>query len=66
LVIVGDNDAISGAGPGIALAEAVRGARLVTIAGGGHIPDARDPVLTNLLIRDFVTSVHPGFGRRTA
>ncbi len=66
LVIVGDNDAISGAGPGIALAEAVRGARLVTIAGGGHIPDARDPVLTNLLLRDFVASVHPGFGRRTA
>jgi pimeloyl-ACP methyl ester carboxylesterase len=65
-VIVGDQDAISGPGPGIALADAVRGSRLVTIEGGGHFPDARDPILTNLLIRDFVASSHPGFGRRTA
>jgi pimeloyl-ACP methyl ester carboxylesterase len=66
LVVVGDSDAITGAGPGIALTEAVRGARLVSIEGGGHIPDARDPVLTNLLIRDFVATIHPGFGRRIA
>jgi pimeloyl-ACP methyl ester carboxylesterase len=63
LVVVGDKDAISGPGPGIALAAAVPGARLVTVEGGGHIPDARDPVLTNLLIRDFVATLHPGFGR---
>lgn len=65
LVIVGEQDAITGAGPGIALAEATPGARLVVVEGGGHIPDARDPVLTNLLIRDFVAAIHPGFGRRT-
>jgi pimeloyl-ACP methyl ester carboxylesterase len=63
LVIVGDQDAVTGPGPGIALAAAVRDARLVTIEGGGHIPDARDPVLVNLLIRDFVAGIHPGFGR---
>lgn len=64
LVIAGDQDAITGDGPAVALAAAVPGARLVSVAGGGHIPDARDPVLTNLLIRDFVADVHPGFGRR--
>jgi pimeloyl-ACP methyl ester carboxylesterase len=64
LVVVGDQDAITGDGPAIALAAAVPGARLVTIAGGGHVQDARDPVLINLLIRDFVASIHPGFGRR--
>ncbi len=65
LVIVGGRDAISGPGPGIALADAVPGARLVRVAGAGHIPDARDPVLINLLIRDFVATIYPGFGRRT-
>jgi pimeloyl-ACP methyl ester carboxylesterase len=64
LVIVGDEDAITGAGPAIALAAAVPGARLLTVAGGGHIPDVRDPVLINLAIRDFVAAIHPGFGRR--
>jgi pimeloyl-ACP methyl ester carboxylesterase len=65
LVVVGDRDAITGPGPGIALAAAVPGAQLVTVEGGGHIPDARDPVLTNLLIRDFVGTIHSGFGRGT-
>jgi pimeloyl-ACP methyl ester carboxylesterase len=66
LVVVGDEDAITGPGPGVALAAAIPGARLVTVRGGGHIPDARDPVLTNLLIRDFVADLHPGYGRRTS
>jgi pimeloyl-ACP methyl ester carboxylesterase len=65
LVVVGDQDAIAGPGPGSAMAAAIPGARLVTVQGGGHIPDARDPVLVNLLIRDFVASIHPGFGRWT-
>ena len=63
LVIVGDEDAITGDGPAIAPAVAVRGARLVTVEGGGHVQDARDPVLMNLLIRDFVADIYPGFGR---
>jgi pimeloyl-ACP methyl ester carboxylesterase len=54
LVLVGDQDAITGMGPGVALSEAVGDGRLVTIRGAGHVPDARDPVLVNLLIRDFV------------
>jgi pimeloyl-ACP methyl ester carboxylesterase len=66
LVVVGDHDRVTGHGPAIALAAAISGARLVTIQDGGHIPDARDPVLINLLIRDFVATLHPGFGRGTA
>lgn len=54
LVIQGDSDAVTGPSRGFALAEAIPNARLVTIAGGGHIPNARDPILVNLLMRDFV------------
>jgi pimeloyl-ACP methyl ester carboxylesterase len=57
LIVQGDADAVTGPGRGYALAAAIPDARLVTIAGGGHIPNARDPVLVNLLIRDFVRSI---------
>jgi pimeloyl-ACP methyl ester carboxylesterase len=57
LVIQGLDDAVTGPSRGIALTAAIPGARLVSIAGGGHIPNARDPVLVNLLIRDFVRSL---------
>jgi pimeloyl-ACP methyl ester carboxylesterase len=57
LVIQGDADAITGPGRGIALADTIPSARLQTIAGGGHIANARDPVLVNLLIRDFIRSI---------
>lgn len=60
IVIQGDADAITGAGRGVALAEAIPGARLVTIVQGGHIPHARDPVMVNLLIRDFVGTLLGG------
>jgi predicted glycosyltransferase len=53
LVIHGDNDRISAHSTGAALAEATRG-RLVTIEGGGHVVQARDPVRVNLLISEFV------------
>ena len=52
LVIHGDDDRISPLSRGRRLAEATRGT-LVTIEGGGHIPLARDPVVVNLLIKDF-------------
>jgi pimeloyl-ACP methyl ester carboxylesterase len=52
LVVHGDEDAISPHARGAALAEAT-GGRLVTLAGGGHLPQARDPVKVNLLARDF-------------
>jgi pimeloyl-ACP methyl ester carboxylesterase len=56
LVIHGDEDAIRPHAQGVALAEAT-GGRLVTLAGSGHLPHARDPVKVNLLIREFVESL---------
>jgi pimeloyl-ACP methyl ester carboxylesterase len=56
LVIHGRDDAITPHRHGEELAEVTRG-RLVTIEGGGHIPNARDPVKINLAIRDFVESI---------
>jgi pimeloyl-ACP methyl ester carboxylesterase/predicted glycosyltransferase len=52
LVIQGSQDAITGPGRGIALAEATSG-DLVLLEGSGHGPHARDPVKVNLLLRDF-------------
>jgi pimeloyl-ACP methyl ester carboxylesterase len=57
LVIQGIDDAITGRSRGITLAEAIEGARLELVEGGGHIQNARDPVRTNLLIRDFIASI---------
>ncbi|MDQ3067010.1 MAG: alpha/beta fold hydrolase [Actinomycetota bacterium] len=53
LVIQGVDDAITGPGRGIGLAEAT-GGELVLLEGSGHGPHARDPVKVNLLLRDFL------------
>jgi pimeloyl-ACP methyl ester carboxylesterase len=58
LVIHGDEDAIRPHAQGAALAEAT-GGRLVTLAGAGHLPQARDPVRVNLLLRDFIAPARP-------
>ena len=58
LVIQGSEDAITGPGRGIALAEATQG-DLVMLEGSGHGPHARDPVKVNLLLRDFVAPARP-------
>jgi len=52
LVIHGTGDAVRGHDEGEALARCAGGA-LVTLAGAGHFPHARDPVRVNLLIRQF-------------
>lgn len=54
VVIQGSDDGITGPSRGFELAAAIPGARLEVIEGGGHIQNARDPIWTNLLIRDFV------------
>jgi pimeloyl-ACP methyl ester carboxylesterase len=53
LVIHGTYDRIS---PHAAGEEATRltGGALATLTGSGHIPNVRDPVKVNLLLRDFV------------
>ncbi len=58
LVIHGDQDRISPLRRGEMLAERT-GGDLVVLEGAGHIPLARDPVRTNLLIDQFVQRFAP-------
>jgi pimeloyl-ACP methyl ester carboxylesterase len=57
LVIQGTQDAVVGPARGAAVADAIPDAQLITLEGCGHAPHLRDPVITNLIIRDFVASV---------
>ena len=61
LVIHGRDDAIRAHADGEELARA-SGGRLITIEGGGHMPNARDPVKVNLAIRDFIAGLRRGVG----
>jgi len=56
LVIQGSEDAVVGPARGAAVAGTIPHAQLITLEGCGHAPHLRDPVITNLLIRDFVSS----------
>jgi pimeloyl-ACP methyl ester carboxylesterase len=56
LVIHGDDDRIRPHRHGEELARATQG-RLITVEGGGHIPNVRDPVKVNLAIRDFIEGI---------
>jgi pimeloyl-ACP methyl ester carboxylesterase/predicted glycosyltransferase len=58
LVIHGDGDAIRPHAQGKALAAAT-GGEFVTLEGAGHLPQTRDPVKVNLLLRDFVAPSAP-------
>jgi pimeloyl-ACP methyl ester carboxylesterase/predicted glycosyltransferase len=53
LIVQGDRDNCQSFDTGIALAD-LTGGEHVRIAGAGHLPAARHPVLVNRLIRDFV------------
>ena len=53
LVISAPNDKITAHTDAKALAKAT-GGELVSIAGGGHNPQARKPVAVNLALRDFI------------
>jgi pimeloyl-ACP methyl ester carboxylesterase/predicted glycosyltransferase len=54
LVIHGDGDKRVPYAKGEEIRDLVPGARLLTVAGGGHITAARDPVVFNQALRDFV------------
>jgi predicted glycosyltransferase len=54
LVIHGDGDKRVPYANGEEIRDLVPGARLLTIGGGGHITAARDPVVFNQTLRDFV------------
>ena len=58
LVIQGSEDAITGPGRGIALAEET-GGELVLLEGSGHAPHVRDPVKVNLILREFIAPPRP-------
>jgi len=58
LVIHGDRDLIRPHRQGAALAE-LTGGTLVTLEDAGHLPQARDPVKVNLLLRDFACPAPP-------
>ncbi len=53
LVVHGTHDRIASWSRGAALAEHTGGS-LLLVEGGGHAPHARDPVMFNLLVREFV------------
>ena len=63
LVIHSEDDQICPSGWGEALAERT-GGDLVMIAGGGHVPAGRHPVVVNRLLREFVDRVAPRPPRR--
>ena len=58
LVLHGDRDGIRPHAQGEALAR-LTGGELVTLAGSGHGPHARDPVRVNLLLREFIAPGRP-------
>lgn len=58
IVIQGDGDILCPHAWGAALAERT-GGDLVTVAGGGHILQARHPVLVNRVLRQFIDRVSP-------
>jgi pimeloyl-ACP methyl ester carboxylesterase/predicted glycosyltransferase len=58
LVIHGDRDRIRPHAQGEALA-ATTGGRLVTLSGAGHLPNARDPVVVNHLLTEFILGSQP-------
>jgi pimeloyl-ACP methyl ester carboxylesterase/predicted glycosyltransferase len=54
LVIHGDGDQRVPYAAGEAIRDLVPGAQMLTIGGGGHLTAARDPVVFNRTLRDFV------------
>ncbi|WCB96469.1 esterase/lipase [Baekduia alba] len=58
LVIHGDRDRIRPHAQGAELAR-VTGGELVTLEGSGHGPHARDPVVVNRLLREFIAPPSP-------
>jgi pimeloyl-ACP methyl ester carboxylesterase/predicted glycosyltransferase len=62
LVIQGTADRCQPAERGARLAE-MTGGQLIVLEGAGHLPQAREPVAINMILRDFVDSVAPPLPR---
>ena len=54
LVIHGECDARVSVARGQAIHDLVPGAQMLTVGAGGHVPAARDPVMFNRAVREFV------------
>ena len=54
LVIVGDEDALTPVSDAIAMSSLIRGSRLVTIAGAGHLSPLEAPDVVNAAIAEFL------------
>lgn len=63
LVVAGDHDHCQPHHRGVAFAD-LTGGEHVTLAGAGHVPMARHPVVFNRLVHDFVSRVAPAAPRR--
>ncbi len=63
LVIHGDADRCQPHERGVRVAE-VTGGQLLSLAGAGHLPQAREPVVVNHAIRDFIAQFAPPQKRR--
>ena len=57
LVVVGEADELTPPDQARAMAQAIAGARLVTIPGAGHLPPMEQPVATTECLREFLRSV---------
>lgn len=57
LVLVGEDDALTPPPLARAIAEAIDGARLVMIAGAGHLPPVERPTATSEALREFLHSL---------
>ncbi len=57
LVVVGEEDRITPPAGARAMAEAIPGARLVTIAGAGHLPPVERPAETTRVLLEFLRSI---------
>jgi pimeloyl-ACP methyl ester carboxylesterase len=57
LVLVGNDDALTPPARAEALAAAIRGARLVTIPGAGHLSNLEQPEHFNAAVRAFLQAL---------
>lgn len=57
LIVMGDEDAITGRGPVEMLARGIRGARMVTIDAAGHLPNLEQPDAFNEALSSFLAEL---------
>jgi 3-oxoadipate enol-lactonase len=64
LVVVGEEDEITPPAESVALRDRIPGARLVTVAGAGHLSSLEQPEAWNAALREFLRGFTPDGGGR--